>query len=147
MTRCYLDSNILINLKFEPAAQHQKALHIIELLTPDKYQICISSLTIDEFIHSLTFLLKHDGYARETIQKLLEKSLISILKLNHLAFINPPTDKNRHLQVLKFMYDLNLSPRDAYHLLIMQENGIKNFATFDRDFKKVFGKKLLMKIK
>lgn len=146
MSKCYIDSNILICFKFAPSNQHKKAEKIIKSLTPENYQLYISPLTIDEFIHSLNYLLKHYGHPNQNIPTLLEEALNSTLSLKHLEIINPPTEKSKNKKILKLMKDFELRPRDAYHLLIMKENNIKEFATFDADFQKVFMDKRLKKL-
>ncbi|MBI2612015.1 type II toxin-antitoxin system VapC family toxin [Candidatus Gottesmanbacteria bacterium] len=139
MKKCYLDSNVLVYFKFEPLKHHGKAERVI--LSFD--YLFISPLTIDEFIHSLRFFLRRDKYKEEEIIKLLEQALDSILALDNLTIINPPTDKTSNRSIIKLMQEFHLGPRDAYHLLIMKENNIGNFATFDTDFKYVFRKKVL----
>lgn len=146
MSNCYIDSNVLVNLKFTKSSHHKRASRILEILNPDDFQIYISSLTIDEIIHSLNFLLKHDGYAKKGRELYLENAIKSILGLPHLEIINPPTDKTKNKSVLKLMKEFSLRPRDAYHLLTMQEHDIKNFATFDNDFRKVVEKKVIIKV-
>lgn len=146
MSKCYIDSNVLICFKFAPLKQHKKAKKTIKYLRPDKYRLYISPLTIDEFIHSFNYLLKRYGYSTQNIPALLKEALDSILSFNHLEIVNPPTEKSKNKKILKLMKDFKLRPRDAYHLLIMKENNIKEFATFDIDFKNVFRSKRLKKL-
>lgn len=143
MKKCYLDSNVLVYLKFEPLKLHSKAERVI--VSCD--YLFISSLTIDEFIHSLRFFLRRDKYQEEEIIRLLEQALDSILALENLTIINSPSDKASNRSIIKLMKEFHLGPRDAYHLLIMKENNIKNFATFDTDFRYVFHENMLKWIK
>lgn len=147
MTKCYLDSNILVYLK-DNNSPHQKAtIKLMQSLNPEGYRLYISSLTIDEFLHSSLFILKQTTITSETAYSLLEKALTSITALPHLELINPPTDKTRNKEVLQLMKEFHLRPRDAYHLLTMMENEVKIFATFDNDFKRVFEKKILKMVR
>jgi len=143
MNKCYLDSNVLVYWKDNNSPHQYKAIKLIKTLRPDSFEIYISSLTLDEFLHASKFILKQSHISQETSYVLLNKALSSILALPHFKIINPSTDKNKNKRVLLYMKDYNLSPRDAYHLLIMKENGISEFATFDSDFKKVFTRKVL----
>lgn len=143
MSKCYLDSNVFVYLKDNNSPYQKLAIKLVQSLNPEEFELYISSLTIDEFLHSSLFILKQTIKKPETAYLLLEKALSSIIDLPHLQLINPSTDKIRNKEVLKLLREFNLHPRDAYHLLIMRENGIREFATFDNDFKKVFKKSIL----
>lgn len=145
-SKCYLDSNVLIYYKDQNSDHHQKAIKIIQKLTPDKYKIYISPLVIDEFIHIFSHAVKLEKLTTDRTYAQLNKALNSILSFRHLEIVNPPTEKSKNKKVLGLMKDFKLHPRDAYHLLIMKENNIKEFATFDADFKKVFRDKCLKKL-
>lgn len=142
-SKCYLDSNFFVYYKDQNSTFHLQTVRIIKKLIPTNSQLYISSLVIDEFLHSLKRALIVDKTSTREVNKQLEEALQSILDLPHLEIINPPTDKIKNKAVLTLMKQFNLKPRDAYHLLIMKENGIEEFATFDNDFKKVFEKKIL----
>lgn len=143
MKKCYLDSNLLIYYKDQDSPFHLQAKNIIKKLNPTKYQLYISSLVIDEVLYSFRKIMLYSRLPATKIYKELNKLITSILTLEHLNIINPPSDKTANKKVVEIMRNFNLLPRDAYHLLIMQEHGIKNFATFDKDFQKVFGNKIL----
>lgn len=143
MKKCYLDSNVLIYFKDQNSPYYQQALKTILKLNPQKFQLYISPLSLDEFLYSLQFILKQAGITQKNISLLLKNALHSILAFEHLAIVNPPTGKNKNKLVPKIMQDFNLHPRDAYHLLTMKEHGINIFATFDKDFKKVTEKKVV----
>lgn len=138
LKKCYLDSNVLVYLKDENSPHHKATKQLVKDLSPDKYTIYVSSLTIDEFIHAAGFILKQRKLSDQQKYRTLDKELGAILSLSHLQIVNPSTDKSENKEVILIMRDYNLSPRDAYHLLIMQEQKINYFATFDTDFKKVF---------
>ena len=146
MKKCYLDSNILVYYKDENSPFKEKAQAIISTLVPDEYELYISSLVLDEFIHSLLFILKQRGVQSSGKFRLLNEGLNSILQFAHMRIVNPPVSKESNMKVIEIMKDFNLGPRDAYHFLIMQENNIEYFATFDNDFKSVFKKNIFRKI-
>lgn len=146
MKRCYLDSNVLVYFKDSNSLHFQTASRLISHLIPEKYELFLSSLTIDEFLHSLMFVYKFRRNINIEESESLETALMSILELEHIKIVNSSTSKENNLRVVKIMRDFRLGPRDAYHFLIMQENNIEYFATFDNDFKSVFKKKTLKKI-
>lgn len=141
--KCYIDSNLLVYYKDQNSPFHRQAKNILKKLSPINYELYISSLVIDEFLHSFRKILIKEKLSKVIIYTELDNLLRSILTLQHLYIINPPSDKNTNKRVIEIMSKFNLLPRDAYHLLIMQEHEIKNFATFDKDFQIVFRKKVL----
>ncbi len=144
--KCYLDSNVLVYFTDELSPEYDEAQKIVEFLNPENWKIFISPLTLDECLHSLQVIFRIAKIPSIEVSRLLDKALSSILELDNLEIINPPTDKFANARVVRLMEEYNLHPRDAYHFLIMQENGISHFATFDKDFKKVFAQKILKKI-
>ena len=143
MKKCYLDSNVLVYLKDNNSPQQKSAFKLISSFLPEDYELFLSSLTIDEYLHSSLFILKHHKIpVPERFKKVFE-ALKTILDLQHLKIVNPPDSKENNLKIVDIMQNFNLNPRDAYHFLTMQENDIHEFATFDNDFKEVFTKKYL----
>lgn len=145
MKKCYLDSNVLVYYKDENSPHQQKASNLISSLMPEEYELYLSSLVIDEFIHSLLFILKQNKIQPAEKFRRLDEGLSSILQFQHVRIINPSSSKESNMRMIDMMRDFHLNPRDAYHLLIMQENGIEEFATFDNDFRYVFRGKVLYK--
>lgn len=138
LNRCYLDSNVLVYLKDENSPHHPATRQLLKSLSPDRYTLYISSLTIDEFIHAAQFIIKQRKIVHENRYQILDKQLRTIIYLTNLNIVNPTTDKDENMLIVSTMREYNLSPRDAYHFLIMKEQGIEYFATFDKDFDKVF---------
>lgn len=134
MKKCYLDSNILINFKNLQSSFHQKTKELLTELANSSYKLCISSLTLDEFLYQLQQILLYQK--KKNIFQRLSLALKSILDLPRLALVNPPVSKKKQSQIIEYMKKYGLRPRDAFHLLIMKENKIKFLATFDKDFKK-----------
>lgn len=141
MTQCYLDANVLVYLKDPSSPFRQEAVKLLEKLTSEKMKIIISPLDIDEFLHATASLLRIAGASN--IFKYLEKSLQFILKIPNLEIKNPPESLKENSKIVGLMKKYQLSPRDAYHLLIMKAHKISHFATFDNDFEGVFAKKLV----
>jgi predicted nucleic acid-binding protein len=136
LTKCYLDTNILVYYKLENSLRHKEALFLIKDLLKKRIKIFISGLVIDEFLYSL--LRFHKLYQEKVDYRKLKKALMEILNLPNLEVINPSNKKDSHLKIVDNIILYKLRPRDAYHLLIMQEQKIGYFATFDNDFKNVF---------
>ena len=145
MVSCYLDANFLVYLKNETSPLHSYTKSLIEKLIEEKFQLVISPLVIDEFLHSILFILKR--MKTKNIELNLRKFLGEILNLPNLTIINSPTGSIEQFDVIKFMTRFSLHPRDACHLLIMKANKISHFATFDEDFEKVFKSKIIIPLK
>lgn len=141
MKKCYLDANVLICYKNEDSPLFKKAKKLITTLIKHPYKIYISPLVLDEFLHPIKFILEKKKSKR--IYPILRKTLKDILNLPNLDIVNPPLEKTAQVKTISLMKKFNLRPRDAYHLLIMQENSIRSFATFDNDFKDVFKKRVI----
>ncbi|MBI5614052.1 type II toxin-antitoxin system VapC family toxin [Candidatus Gottesmanbacteria bacterium] len=142
MTKCYLDSNVLIYLKDERSFGYQRSRKTIEKLVVQNISLYVSPLCLDEFLHGFGKALRSKTPEKEFFTN-LERALVSIFKFPQLFIINPPTNLETHAQIISLMETYSLRPRDAYHLLTMQENKINGFATCDKDFEKVFASKIL----
>lgn len=144
MKRCYLDTNVLLCFKNEDSPLYLKSKKIIKNLLDESFIICVSPLILDEFLHSLQFILSRNK--RNNIYSILGKILKDILNLPQLKIVNPSKTKMAQVKIVSLMKNYFLRPRDAYHLSIMLENKIDSFATFDNDFRKVFKKGILKPI-
>lgn len=144
MTKCYLDSNVLIYLKDEESIGFVRSRALIEKLASQNISLIVSSLCLDEFLHEFGKALRKKTPEKDFFTN-LEKALTSILDLPNLSIVNPPNDANRQLEIISLMKTYALRPRDAYHFLTMLTNDIDGFASFDNDFHKVFAAKLITK--
>lgn len=139
MKICYLDANLLAFWGNENSPFHQRSLDIVDRLIKKDYQLVFSSLTLDEYFHTV-IRFSQDPKAL-TINN-LKKAYRKLLKLN-VKLINPSLDEKKHLKVIDLIAKYNLHPRDAYHLFMMLENKVKFLATFDEDFDHVFEKGII----
>lgn len=135
MKTCYLDANLLIFLSNKKSSFHQQAVNIIEQLVEGKYQIFLSTLSLDEYFHNF---LRFSLDSKEKTLKKLKAAYRELIQISNLYLINAPLELKKQFQALNFMSKHNLHARDAYHLFIMLENKVKFLATFDSDFDKVF---------
>ena len=140
MKICYLDANLLVYIGNTNSPFHKKSLDAIIKLTDDRYELVLSSLSLDEYFHTS---LRFSQDSRQVAFKSLTRAYKKLLKLPNIRLINPPLEAKKHLKALNFMEKFNLHSRDAYHLFIMVGNKVKYLATFDSDFEKVFEKGLI----
>lgn len=143
MTKCFLDSNVLVYLKNEDSDEHDKAEIMLHSLISQEIPLFISPLCLDEFIHVIRLKLAKDN--EKSVFPKLYQILSETLEIPNLSLVNPPSETKNQLSIISFMETFSLRPRDAYHLLTMQTSEIDGFATFDHDFDKVFKSKLLFK--
>lgn len=144
MTKCYLDSNVLVYFQNAGSIGHDESCKLLSKLEHEEVLIFISPLCLDEFIHEMGKNILEKTGQKNYFEKIL-LVLNSILELPNLLIINPPMDISSQKRIVEIMKEYNLRPRDAYHLLTMQANKIDGFATFDNDFRKVFAAKILQK--
>jgi predicted nucleic acid-binding protein len=134
MDKCYLDANLLIYFVQKNSPLHQKSISLLTSITESRLIPVITPLCIDEFLYHT-----HGSIAQKSID------LKAILKIPNLTIANPSIVPKDQMKVIKLMDRFKLRPRDAYHLLAMQSNKIKYFATFDSDFNSVFSAGLIRK--
>lgn len=144
MMRCYLDSNLLVYYKDEDSSRHKEVIEKLELLIEEGFELSISPLVLDEFIHTVRVILRKKNI--KNIFEELRQIVKEILQLPNLKIINPSVEIADQLKVIQLMEKYSLSPRDAYHILTIQYNQIDSFATFDSDFRKVFLAGLIKKV-
>lgn len=143
MRKCYLDSNILLYLKNAASPHHRDAAKITQKLITGNTSLYVSSLGLDEFMHTFLYEVRRNGSKNPYDD--LQTAVEDIIELPELSIVNPPSDPKSQVRVVGLMKQYTLHPRDAYHLLTMQSNDIDGFATFDTDFARVFAARLLMK--
>lgn len=143
MKICYLDSNVLIYFKDEDSDFHERTKNLIEDLLKEGFTLTVSPLVLDEFLHSLNWVLGQKRLSRKNRFELLRSGLGDILDLPDLRIVGPPLYLGAQRKVPLLMEQYNLRPRDAYHFLTMKSEEISFFATFDNDFEDVFEQGLL----
>ena len=141
ISKAYLDSNILIAEYFESHTNHKNADKLLLQLNKQRYQICLSPLTFDEFWYGIIFTrrandenLFHKPYKyfvnelKTATNKLLQLNVEIMKFIDHRVAIS---------HSLKNIKKYNLKPRDAFHLSYCLENKIQVFVTLDSDFQKL----------
>jgi predicted nucleic acid-binding protein len=144
MKKCYLDSNVLVYFKDEKSLYHKKVIEKFIFLIKNDFYFYVSSLVLDEFLYVFRYFLEKNE--KKDIFSKLKKALTEILAIPNLSIVSLSKEKEKQIEVISYMERYDLSPRDAYHLMIMKENAIDYFFTFDKDFELVFKRKFLKKI-
>lgn len=143
MKACYLDANVLVYFQDQRSPFHKKSVSLVENLSRQEVFPAVSPLVLDEFLYTLKSDLRRQKLPREKVYLLLKQNLKEILSLIDLILVSSPADSESQVEVIELMSQHNLNPRDAYHLLTMRSNGIEFFATFDKDFDRVFRGKVV----
>jgi|YNPMSStandDraft_1061717.scaffolds.fasta_scaffold52426_3 predicted nucleic acid-binding protein len=144
MKKCYLDSNVLVYFKDEKSLYHKKVIEKFIFLIKNDFYFYVSSLVLDEFLYVFRYFLEKNE--KKDIFSKLKKALTEILAIPNLSIVSLLKEKEKQIEVISYMERYDLSPRDAYHLMIMKENAIDYFFTFDKDFELVFKENFLKKI-
>ena len=131
----FLDSSFLIAYYNSTDKHKNKALDIMDNLIADKYGTpYISDYVFDEIV-TILFVRNKDKSIATTLGEILRESL-EIINVNEELFGNAWT-------LFRNQKDTNFSFTDCTNLAIMQYKGILQIATFDEDFTKSKGIKVV----
>jgi len=131
----FLDSSFLIAYYNSTDKHKNKALDIMDNLIADKYGTpYISDYVFDEVV-TILFVRNKDKSIATTLGEILRESL-EIINVNEELFGNAWT-------LFRNQKDTNFSFTDCTNLAIMQYKGILQIATFDEDFTKSKGIKVV----
>jgi len=131
----FLDSSFLIAYYNSTDEHKNKALDIMDNLIADKYGTpYISDYVFDEVV-TILFVRNKDKSIATTLGEILRESL-EIINVNEELFGNAWT-------LFRNQKDTNFSFTDCTNLAIMQYKGILQIATFDEDFTKSKGIKVV----
>jgi predicted nucleic acid-binding protein len=125
----FLDSSFLVAVEVKTDQNHEKAIKIRDEIIRGKFGgTFISDYIFDETI-TVTF-----GRTKKLQKAVLVgnqlKASSKILKVNEKVF-------NKAWEIFKKQKETHFSFTDCTTIVIMDENKIKNIATFDEDFKKI----------
>ena len=140
--KVYLDANILIAHQVKDHNYHQKATKLIDDFWLKKCILAISALTMDEFFYGIVFILQRSQQNIKTVPfatfaPKIEKATQAILSWNTIELVEFKNNPHEIMKTINIMKNHNFRPRDAFHLRIMQQNGIDSIATFDNDFNRL----------
>ena len=122
----YLDTNFFIFALLDQTKKGDKAREIQKEIIEGKYFAITSPLAMDEVIW---VLLKNSKQhlIRKTIEDMYAMPNLNVREVSSLI----------PLTALEFMEKCKLKPRDAFHVAIMENFGIKEIVSDDSDFDKV----------
>ena len=131
----FLDSSFLIAYYNSTDKHKNKALDIMDNLIAGKYGTpYISDYVFDEVV-TILFVRNKDKSIATTLGEILRESL-EVISVNEELFGNAWT-------LFRNQKDTNFSFTDCTNLAIMQYKGILQIATFDEDFTKSKGIKVV----
>ncbi len=129
MALVFVDTNVFVrHLTQDHADFSPKATSFLQKIERGEVQ----ARTADTAIFETVFLLeKRYGQPKAKIRD----GVLSLIELPAMSLPN----KHRLRRVFEIYMDVNLSFADAYHVALMEQVGIDEIATFDRDFDRVPG--------
>jgi len=129
MATVFLDTNVLLrHLLQDDPEQSMKASAFLERLEHGELKARIADTVVFETVFNLQ---RRHGVTKAAIRD-------ELLPLIELPAIELP-NKHRLRRVFELYVDSNISFADAYHVALMEQLGIEEIATFDRDFDRLPG--------
>lgn len=125
----FLDTSFLVSLEVETDQNHEKAIKVMDEIISGKFgKLIISDYIFDETV-TVTF-----GKSRD-----LKKAVMVGTNLQNSAEILKVDERNLEeaWNLFKNQKGTRFSFTDCTILSLMKKEGIKNIATFDRDFENV----------
>ena len=132
--KIFIDSNIFINFFNKNFEFFKQAREIFENLGINGQIGIITPYVINELHY---FFLKRNG------QKIAFEICKDILNMKRISLMDLKLDSSDVLNTVSIANKHNLKTFDAYHAFYCKKLGIKKIATFDEDFKKVPGLKII----
>ena len=139
MNKVYIDSNVLVSWQIANHPFYPQAKLLIKTLLEQNFFLCLSPLTIDEYLWAILKYQK-TGYLPK---KPSPQTSIRMLADLNLSYVNINWDKKTLLSIYPLIERYKLRPRDGFHLKIIKDNKIKYLASFDNDFKRIIKKGLI----
>lgn len=136
MADIYLDANFIISLNVSGHQFHQPARKFMLQFMKNGDDLFLSTLGVDEIWWVLQKELRKGNAPLQNFHQWFQCFLLRDFKNNGGKIIHFNRIQNDKGCILAVKYGLRfgLRPRDSFHLAIMQDHGIKNIATFDKDF-------------
>ncbi|MEK6909426.1 MAG: PIN domain-containing protein [Nanoarchaeota archaeon] len=131
----FLDSSFLISYYNSLDKHTNKAQKIMDKLITGKYgDPCISDYIFDEVV-TVLFIRSKDKSVAITLGEILKNSL-EIISINQELF-------DKAWNIFKNQKNTSFSFTDCTNLAVMQEYGLSHIVTFDEDFSKFEGIKVI----
>jgi predicted nucleic acid-binding protein len=149
--RLYLDTDFIINYLFATEPYHERCEALVVRLFGVATELYVSSLTWMEFAHAITrqgfrsrlprdvaqqFQIEH--WQEQPIRQAYLDAHLTLLQqlLDQFAWVEVPLTRDVRETALEMMKELNLDPHDAVHLATATLNGVLDFASMDRAFRR-----------
>jgi len=120
----YIDSNIFIYAAIDNGEKGERARKVVEKVLNGEVKGSVSALVIDEVIWVVQRMTDRD--VAERVARLIMSMPLIWMDISY------QTAK----YAMKY-YREGLDPRDAFHAAVMEEYGIQEILSEDRDFEKV----------
>lgn len=129
MALSFLDTNILVRHFTQDNARHSpKASAFLREIALGNQRVRVADTVVFETVFLLERTYKHPK---------------SAIRANALPLLTLPSivlpGKERFRRVFDYYVDLNISFADAYHAVVMEDEGTVEIVTFDREFDRVPG--------
>lgn len=130
-----LDSSLIIAYSNKVDQNHNKALKIVEDIVKEKYGTpAITDYIFDETITVMTIKTKDLTRIAESGDRLLEANVL--LRIDEQTF-------QQAWKIFKDQQKPHLSFTDCTTIAACKTNGIPNLATFDEDFRRILGLRII----
>lgn len=125
----FLDTNVLLrHLLADDPQQSPRATAYLRQVESGEMTVHTSDIVVFETVFTLQ---RQFGVAKADIRE-------AVLPLLELSGVMLP-GKRRYRRVFDLYADLNLPFADAYHVVLMQQQGLDHVVSFDRDFDRIPG--------
>src|SRR3954468_24910945 len=129
MATVFLDTNVLLRHLLQDHPEHSpRATAFLERVERGDVQARISDVVVMELVFTL-----QRSYKQPKAQ--IRDVLLALLDLPGLEL----PGKRRYRKIFDLYVEQNISFADAYNAVLMQQLGIAEVASFDRDFDRVAG--------
>lgn len=127
MALSFLDTNILVRHFTQDNVRHSpKASAFLREIALGNQRVRLTDTVVFETVLLLECSYKHP---KSTIRA----NVLPLLSLPGLVL----PGKDRFRRVFDYYVDLNISFADAYHTVVMEDEGVTDIVTFDQEFDRV----------
>ncbi|MDI6639885.1 MAG: type II toxin-antitoxin system VapC family toxin [Methanocellales archaeon] len=156
----YVDSTVFLNVLLDHPEHGEESADFLKKVNRRDILAYTSPLVFDEVCYGLTIVETEDHLVREGMERPIHRwKIIDSLRMRPelmKTFFSKIKDATHHIfdlgglsmldvtrgdcsQMIVFMGEHNLLPRDALHIAVMSRNNIKRIASQDSDFDRVPG--------
>ncbi|HLC36784.1 MAG TPA: type II toxin-antitoxin system VapC family toxin [archaeon] len=133
----FLDSNVPIEVLLKSGKDFNEAFKIMESVQENNESVAVSPFILAEMFHILRRQNKSFNLIKETLLDFLDSIGLTVLAINN--------KKLNEIIELSAKYEIDFV--DASNKILMDEHGIKEIYSFDKDFDKFKNIKRLTSLK